>query len=93
MHRVVITGIGVISALGLNRNDFWDSLVAGKPGIGEYKQPEFGPIRFKNAAFVRDYNPEDYFPDKNVAFMDRFAQFSVIATREAIAQASIRSEE
>ncbi len=89
MPRVAITGIGVISALGLDRDQFWASLVAGKSGIGEFEQPEYGQIRFKNAAFVRDYLAENYFPDKNITFMDRFAQFSVIASREAVSQAGI----
>jgi nodulation protein E len=89
MVRVAITGIGVISALGLDRDQFWASLVAGKSGIGEFEQPEYGAIRFKNAAFVRGYAPENYFPEKNITFMDRFAQFSVIAAREAITQAGL----
>ena len=89
MPRVAITGIGVISALGLDRDQFWASLVAGKSGIGEFEQPEYGQIRFKNAAFVRGYLAENYFPDKNITFMDRFAQFSVIASREAVSQAGI----
>jgi nodulation protein E len=89
MPRVAITGIGVISALGLDRHRFWDSLVEGRSGIGEFAQPEYGPIRFKNAAAVPGYLAESYFPDKNVAFMDRFAQFSLIAAREAVAQAGV----
>jgi nodulation protein E len=89
MPRVVITGIGVLSAIGANRREFWESLAAGQSGIGEFEQPEYGQIRFKNAASVKDYQPEAHFPDKNIAFMDRFAQFSVIAAREAVAQAGI----
>jgi nodulation protein E len=89
MPRVAITGIGVVSALGLDQEQFWSSLVAGKSGIGEFEQPEYGPIRFKNAAFVRGYEPEKYFPEKNITFMDRFAQFSVVAAREAVNQACI----
>jgi len=89
MHRVAITGIGVISALGLDRHQFWTSLIEGRSGIGEFEQPEYGQIRFKNAAFVRGFSPESHFPDKTVAFMDRFAQFSVVAAREAVAQSGI----
>jgi len=89
MHRVVITGIGVISGLGLDRHQFWTSLIEGRSGIGEFEQPEYGPIRFKNAAFVRGFSPESYFLDKSVAFMDRFAQFSVVAAREAVAQSGV----
>jgi nodulation protein E len=93
MHRVAITGIGVISAIGANRHEFWTSLIAGKSGIGEFEQPEFGPVRFKNAAAIKGYNPEAHFTDKNATFMDRFAQFSVIATREAVAQAGVEWNE
>ncbi len=89
MPRVAITGIGVISALGLDREQFWASLVEGKSGIGEFEQPEYGPVRFKNAAFVHGYVAENYFPDKSITFMDRFAQFSVIAAREAVNHAGI----
>jgi nodulation protein E len=89
MPRVAITGIGVISALGLDREQFWASLVEGKSGIGEFEQPEYGPVRFKNAAFVHGYVAENYFPDKNITFMDRFAQFSLIAAREAVGHAGI----
>jgi 3-oxoacyl-(acyl-carrier-protein) synthase len=42
-HRVAITGIGVISAIGLDRHQFWASLAEGKSGIGEFEQPEYGP--------------------------------------------------
>jgi nodulation protein E len=90
MPRVAITGIGVISALGLEREQFWASLIAGRSGIGEFEQPEYGPIRFKNAAFIRGYKPENYFPEKNITFMDRFAQLSVIAAREAVSHAGIK---
>jgi nodulation protein E len=89
MPRVAITGIGVISAIGQNRHDFWRSLIEGISGIGEYEQPEYGPIRFKNAAAINRYQPETHFPDKNIAFLDRFAQFSVIGAREAIVQAGV----
>jgi len=89
MPRVAITGIGVISALGLDREQFWASLSAGESGIGEFEQPEYGPIRFKNAGFIRGYQPENYFPEKTITFMDRFAQLSVIAAREAVGHAGI----
>ena len=89
MHRVAITGIGVISALGLEQKQFWNSLVECRSGIGPFEQPEAGPVRFKNAAVVKGYRAEDHFPDKNLAFMDRFAQFSVVAAREAVQQAQV----
>src|SRR6201996_8627057 len=94
--RVVISGVGVISALGLDQQQFWLSLAEGKSGIGPIPQ-DVGPVaemgmnqvRFKNGAAVRGYDPEAYFNRKTVSFMDRFAQFSVIAAREAVTSAGV----
>jgi nodulation protein E len=88
--------MGVISALGHNQNDFWQALAEGRSGIGPITanvgpSPEMGmeQVRFKNGAAVLGYNPEEHFPRKSLNFMDRFAQFAVVAAREAVAQAGI----
>jgi nodulation protein E len=94
--RVVISGVGVISALGLDQQEFWQSLVAGRSGIGPIPS-DVGPVsemgmnqvRFKNGAAVIGYDPEAYFSRKTATFMDRFAQFAVIAAREAVTMAEI----
>src|SRR6202522_4444736 len=94
--RVVISGMGVISALGLDQQEFWQSLVRGQSGIGPIPHdvgpnPEMGmnQVRFKNGAAVRGYDADTYFSRKTRSFMDRFAQFSVIAAREAVTMAGI----
>jgi nodulation protein E len=89
MQRVVITGIGVISALGLNQEEFWQALQAGQCGIGPIESAYANQLRFKNAAQVRGFVPENEFPSKELAFMDRFAQFAVLTAREAVTQAGI----
>jgi nodulation protein E len=88
--------MGVISALGLDQQQFWQALVNGQTGIGPIPHdvgpnPEMGmnQVRFKNGAAVLGYNAETYFPRKTLSFMDRFAQFSVIAAREAVTMAGI----
>jgi nodulation protein E len=88
--------MGVISALGLDQQEFWRSLVSGQSGIGPIPNdvgpnPEMGmnQVRFKNGAAVRGYDADTYFPRKALSFMDRFAQFSLIAAREAVAMAGI----
>jgi nodulation protein E len=88
--------MGVISALGLDQQQFWQALVNGQSGIGPIPQdvgpnPEMGmnQVRFKNGAAVLGYNAETYFSRKTLSFMDRFAQFSVIAAREAVTMAGI----
>lgn len=96
MERVVITGMGVLTALGPDRDAFWRALAAGKSGIGPIPElvgpvPEFGLncVRFKNAGVVRDYDPEAHFSRKTLTFMDRFAQFSVVTARQAVQEAGI----
>jgi nodulation protein E len=90
MHRVVITGLGVISALGLNLSEFWNSLEQGKSGIRPLPTFEQGPIRFRNAASIAGYDKDAHFPDKNVALMDRAAQLAVVAAREAVTHAGVQ---
>src|SRR5215470_15416481 len=89
MRRVAITGLGVICALGRNTAEFWNSLCAGRPGIGPIRSADCSALRFKNGAEVTDYSHKPYFDDKRADFIDRFAQFAVIAAREAVADAGI----
>jgi nodulation protein E len=89
VHRVVVTGTGVVSAPGNNTADFWQALLAGTSAIGEILSVDVSQLRFKRAAEVRNYIPEEHFDPKDIAFMERFAQFAVLAAREAIAGAGI----
>ena len=73
MRRVVITGIGVLSAIGKNRFEFEQSLQAGRSGIGKFTNPAFAELRFQNAAEVRGFNAEDHFAPKDADMLDRFA--------------------
>ena len=88
-RRVVITGLGVISAVGLNRAAFWNSLSAGATGIGPIEAVDRSELRFQNGAEIHGYNPEDFFDFKEAGFLDRFAQFALIAAREAVKDAGI----
>ncbi len=88
-RRVVITGLGVVSALGLSRTAFWNSLIAGCTGIAPIEAVDRSELRFQNGAEVRGYNPEDFFDFKEAGFLDRFAQFALIAAREAVKDAGI----
>ncbi len=88
-RRVVITGIGVISALGRNAAECWRALSEGRPGIAPIEAVDRSQLRFQNGAEVRGYVPEDYFDPKEAGFMDRFAQFALIAAKEAVADAGV----
>jgi nodulation protein E len=89
MRRVAITGLGVICALGRNVSEFWEALCAGRSGIGPIQSADCSTLRFKNGAEVPSYCHKPYFDDKRADFIDRFAQFAVIAAREAVDQAGI----
>jgi len=89
MRRVAITGIGAISALGRNTAEFAESLRAGRPGITPIESCDMSDIRFRNGAEVKNYSHQPYFDDRRADFMDRFAQFAVIAAREAVESAGV----
>jgi nodulation protein E len=89
MRRVAITGAGAISALGRNITEFAESLRAGLGGIGQIESTPMASVRFQNGAEVKNYSHQPYFEDRRADFMDRFAQFAVIAAREAVADAAV----
>ncbi|MGA2214184.1 MAG: beta-ketoacyl-[acyl-carrier-protein] synthase family protein [Bryobacteraceae bacterium] len=88
-RRVAVTGIGVISALGHNAQEFWQALQAGRPGIAPMEAVDRALLRFANGAEVRNFAPARYFDEKELGLLDRFAQFGVVAAREAIAAAGV----
>jgi nodulation protein E len=88
-RRVVVTGIGVISAAGHNWCEFWTALREGRSGIGPLEAVDRTLLRFQNGAEVRNYIPANHFPEKEIGLLDRFAQFGVVAAREAVNAARI----
>jgi nodulation protein E len=89
VRRVVITGIGSISALGRGEPEFRQALRAGRPGIGPLSLVPSDDLAVKIGAEVADYDPAAHFEPDQVALLDRFAQFGLIAAREAVADAGI----
>jgi nodulation protein E len=89
MRRVAITGMGAICALGRTVPQFAASLCQGRSGIGPIESTDTSALRFKNGAEVPAYNHQPYFEDRQADFLDRFAQFAVIAAREAVAGAGV----
>jgi nodulation protein E len=89
MRRVVITGIGVICASGNNRTEFLHSLQHGACGIGRIDGVELQDLRFQCGAQVRNFDPVAYMSAKESDMVDRFAQFAVVAAREAVAHSGI----
>ena len=88
-RRVAVTGVGVVCALGHNSRDFWQALCESRSGIQPLQAIEPGLLRFENGAEVRDWDPLRYFDEKETGLLDRFAQFGVVAAREAVADAGV----
>lgn len=89
-RRVVVTGIGSISALGKTVVETWQNVVDCKSGIAPITMTDMSHIRFKNGGEVKHYNAKNYFTDKEIDLIDRFAQFGVIAAREAVEDCGIK---
>jgi nodulation protein E len=89
MRRVAITGMGAICALGRTVPEVASSLAGGCSGIGPIESADVSQLRFQNGAEVRGYTHQPYFDDRRADFIDRFAQFAVIAAREAVADACV----
>ena len=88
-RRVAITGIGVVSAVGLNRQQFWQSLAEGKCGIGPIESISTEGLRFQHAAEVRGFDPLVALDPKEVDQLDRNAHFAIAAAREAVDDARV----
>ena len=88
-RRVAVTGIGIISPLGLNVEENWASLSTGHSGIGKIENVDLSMIKFQNGAQVRGYDPLKHFEGGKDAYIDRFAQFSVVAARQALKDSGI----
>src|SRR5579885_861715 len=82
MEKVVITGMGVLSACGSTPAALWASLAAGRSGLGPVTRVESSRLQTGVCGEVRDFQPEQHF-GKEVDFLDRFAQFAVVCARGA----------
>ncbi|MGC7873313.1 beta-ketoacyl-ACP synthase II [Desulfosporosinus sp. SYSU MS00001] len=83
MERVVITGMGIVSPLGNNVEEFWQGLIAGKSGISTNDLFDVSNMKTKIAGIIRDFNPEEIFGRKDARHMDRFCQFALAAADQA----------
>ena len=90
--RVVITGLGCVSSLGIGVTDFWKGVVQGRSAIA--RLTDIGDeLKIKIGATVRDYRPENYFSIDDLKLLDRFSQFAVLAAREAMNDAEIEQDD
>ena len=84
-RRVVITGMGLISPLGLDLRSSWEGLLAGKSGVGPITRFDTTDYACKIAAEVRGFNGEDHFSIKELRKIDLFTQYGMVCAAEALA--------
>ncbi len=92
-NRVVVTGIGTVSPLGLDTATTWENLIAGKSGIDYITLCDPEPLGTKFAGEVKGFEPTNYMSRKDAHRMDRFAQLAVAASPEAVKQARLEIDD
>ena len=88
-HRIVVTGLGVVSPVGTGIDKFWKSLVDGKSGISPITHFDATEFDCRISGALTDYDPLHYFSSKESRHLARFTQYAVVSTREAIAHAQL----
>jgi len=91
-RRVVITGYGVISPIGIGKDEFWNALVAGKSGVTSISSFDASQFSTQICAAVKNFEPEKYIDKKKLRKMDRFTQFAFAAAKMAIEDAKLGME-
>lgn len=89
MKRVVVTGLGVVSPIGQDRETFWESLQNGRCGIGAIANIAAEQLNVRIAAEIAGFDPKRHFEAKRVGLLDRFSQLGVVAAREALQESGL----
>lgn len=92
-RRVVVTGMGAITPIGNNVEEFWNGIKEGKTGFGPITYFDTADYRCKLAAEVKDFDPTQYMDKKSARRMEQFCQFAVAAAGQAISDAGLTMEQ
>lgn len=89
LKRVVVTGLGALTPIGNNKNEFWDGLVSGKSGAGPISYFDTEKFKTKFACELKNFNVTDFLDRKEARKMDKFAQYALVASNEAISDSTL----
>ena len=90
-NRVVITGMGGVSSIGMSVPEIYNSLREGRPGIGQLEFPDITRLKVKTGGQIKNFDPSKHFELKQVGRTDRFSQFALLAAKEAITNAGLEN--
>ncbi|MEW6130767.1 MAG: beta-ketoacyl-ACP synthase II [Acidobacteriota bacterium] len=93
MKRVVVTGIGIVSPIGVGRENFWSALTMGRSGISRIEAFDTANLKTSIAAVCRDFKPADFFDEREMSRLDRVSQMSIVATKLALCEARLTEEQ
>ncbi|HAV54488.1 beta-ketoacyl-ACP synthase II [Aequorivita vladivostokensis] len=93
LKRVVVTGLGALTPIGNNIEEYWDGLVNGKSGCAPITYFDTEKFKTKFACELKNFNAEDHFDRKEARKLDRFAQYALVSSDEAIIDAGINLDE
>ena len=88
-RRVVVTGLGTVNPIAQNVSDYWRGLLAGHSGIAPITQFDTTAFKVHFGGEVKDWKPETFLPPKQARHLDRFAQFAMVAAKQAIAECGL----
>ena len=91
-RRVVVTGLGTVNPLGKDVESFWEAARAGVSAVGEIKAFDASGMKARIAAEIPDFDPEDYMERKEARRLDRYDQFFIASTQQALTDAGISYE-
>jgi len=89
LKRVVVTGIGALTPIGNNIEEYWNALVSGKNGCAPITYFDTEKFKTKFACELKNFDPLDFFDRKEARKLDRFAQYAIVASDEAIKDSGI----
>jgi len=92
LRRVVVTGLGALTPIGNNLNEYWESLINGVSGAAPISLFDASKFKTRFACEVKGFNPEAFMDRKEARKLDRFAQFAMATTAEGIADAGITDD-
>lgn len=89
-RRVVVTGLGTVSPVGIGKDDFWRALVAGESGIGKITAFDARDFASQIAGEVKDFDIADFMDNREARRMDRFSQFAIAASKLALEDSGLK---
>jgi len=88
-RRVVVTGLGVISSIGIGKKDFWNNLIQGKSGISKIEHFDTSKFNRHNGGEIKNFDPNKFIPKEMVRFLGRASRLAISSTRLALEDALI----